>query len=41
MQQRTFPSPYEVSLNRLMGYNGLRSDVVRVWQTLLIPPVGS
>ena len=41
MQKRTTPFPYEVSLIMLTGYNGYRSEVVRVWQTLLIPLLGS
>jgi len=32
---------YQVSLNSLKGYNGLKSDRLRVGQTLRIPPSGS
>jgi N-acetylmuramoyl-L-alanine amidase len=32
---------YQVSLNSLKGYNGLKSDTVHVGQTLRIPPAGS
>jgi len=32
---------YDVSLNRLKGYNGLKSDQLRVGDTLRIPPSGS
>jgi N-acetylmuramoyl-L-alanine amidase len=32
---------YDVSLNRLKGYNGLKSDRLRIGDTLRIPPAGS
>jgi N-acetylmuramoyl-L-alanine amidase len=32
---------YDISLNRLKGYNGLKSDQLRVGDTLRIPPSGS
>jgi hypothetical protein len=35
-----FGSGYQVSLNRLMGYNELKSEVMRAAQTLRIPQGG-